>query len=83
MLKMTAQGKDGRHLVVLGLSFGNLDRLRADAPDGYIKVEGKELGGLPVDVVIFAGETEASMAHTVRGMIGPDTKVTISDKLKS
>jgi hypothetical protein len=82
MLKMTASGKDGRHILVLGLSFGNLDRLRADAPDGFITVLGVELG-LPVDVVIFAGETEASMAHHMRELIGPETKVTVSDKLKS
>jgi hypothetical protein len=85
MFKGAIEGIHGRSVLVLGLSFANLDKLRADAPNGgFIKVQGAELG-LPIDVVIFAGETEAHMAQmmTGEGLIGPDTKVTVSTRLKS
>lgn len=82
MIKAIAMGSDGRTLLVIGLSFGNLDRLRAEVGDGFIKIDGKEIG-LPIDVVIFAGETEAHCAQQLDGSIGPDTKVHIDPRLKS
>jgi hypothetical protein len=78
MLK--AMGKiDGRDCLVLGLSFGNLDRFRAEPCETFIKIDGRELG-LPHDVMIISGETEAHMAAMMN--IGRDTKVTITDRLK-
>lgn len=82
MIKASAKGKDGRLLLVLGLSYANLDKFRAEPGDTYIKVMGKELG-IPVDVVIFSGETEAHCAETVQHLIGPDTHITMSERLKS
>lgn len=81
MIKATAQGKDGRMLLVLGLSFANLDRLRANPGDDFITIKGEDVG-LPVDVMLFAGQTEAHLAQTLQSMIGPQTKVTTSDRLK-
>lgn len=83
MLRVVARGKDGQQIVVLGLSFANLDRLRA-GPDGktFIKVVGQDIG-VPVDILIFCGETEAHMAEMMQDMIGPNTRVTIDPKLKS
>lgn len=79
MMKAMATAKDGTQLLVLGLSFANLDKFRAEPGDTYIKIKGKDVG-LPVDVMIISGRTEADLASMVS--IGPDTKVFIDDKLK-
>lgn len=81
MVKMSAKAEDGRTILVLGLSHANLDRLRADGLKGFIKVEGKDFD-LPCDVILTAGETEAAIATALQEFIGPDTKVTISQRLK-
>jgi hypothetical protein len=72
MIKATGIGPDGRPLLILGLSFGNLAKFRAEPGETFIKVDGKALG-LPIDVMIFSGETEEALAKMVP--IGPDTKV--------
>jgi hypothetical protein len=82
VIKATAKGADGREILVIGLSFGNLDRFRQHPGDTFIRIDGKEMG-LPVDVMIISGETEAHLAETLSGGIGPDTKVHTSDRLKS
>lgn len=84
MLKAAVTGTNGRALLVLGLSYANLDHLRSGPGDAFIRVDGSRLG-LDVDVMIFSGATEADMANTVirADGIGPDTKVTIDPKLKS
>lgn len=82
MIKATATGKNGRKYLVIGLSHRNLDRLRADGLKGFIKIEGKEMD-LPIDILITAAETEAVITHALGDLIGPDTKVHMSEKLKS
>jgi hypothetical protein len=82
MIKATAKGADGRELLVIGLSFKNLDRFRQQPGDTFIRIDGKEMG-LPLDVMIFSGETEAHCAETLSGGIGPGTKVHTDDRLKS
>lgn len=82
MIKATGKGKDGRNTLYVGLSFGNLDRFRAEPLDTFIKIDGRELG-LPFDVMIFSGETEAQMAELMAGGFGPDTKVNISPRSKN
>jgi hypothetical protein len=75
-IKFTGTGPGGRTVVGLGLSFTNLNRLKADQP---IRVDLRELGlpGPPHEVVIFAGETEAVMTDRLYalGAIGPNTRV--------
>lgn len=80
MLKAMATGPDGKKMLMIGLSFGNLDKFRASPGDTYIRVSGDEVG-LPVDIMIFSGETEAHLAELIP--IGSETKVQISDRLKS
>ena len=80
MIKATTAGPDGRTLLVIGLSFGNLDKFRAAPGDTFIRIDGREIG-LPIDVMIFSGETEAHCAELVP--IGPGTKVNVSGRLKS
>jgi hypothetical protein len=82
MIKAIATGPDGKTLLMIGLSYGNLNKFRAQPGDTYIKILGSEVG-LPVDVVIFSGETEAHCADTLKGGFGPDTKVFTSDRLKN
>ena len=82
MIKASATLEDGRHLLILGLSFRNLDKFRAEAGDTFIRIDGKEMG-LPVDVLIFSGETEAHMQSLIEPLIASSTKVHIDPKLKS
>lgn len=83
MLKMSVHGiKDGKpiHIIVLGLSHMNLDRLRAGQP---ILFDGSEVD-LPAgtELMIFAGEDEHSMRREVAQFVGPNTKVKISPRLR-
>jgi hypothetical protein len=80
MIKATGKFR-GRDTLFVGLSYGNLDRFRAEPMDTFITIEGREVG-MPFDVVIFSGKTEADMADAMAGSFGPDTKVHISPKVK-
>jgi hypothetical protein len=82
MIKATGTGPDGRPLLVLGLSFGNLDRFRQQPLDTFIRIEGAEMG-LSHDVMIISGRTEADMADLVSKALTPDAKVHIDPRLKS
>jgi hypothetical protein len=81
MIKATIDAPNGRKLLILGLSFANLDRFRAEPRDTMIKIDGKELG-LDIDVMIFSGETEALCAEVLEQSIGRATKILISPRLK-
>lgn len=61
MIKARGTGQDGRDALVLGLSFKNLDRLRAGDP---IEFDGAPYG-YPGSVLIFAGRDEAVMASMI------------------
>jgi hypothetical protein len=82
MIKATGKGPTGNDTLHIGLSFGNLDRLRAQPLNTFIEIDGKEMG-IPFDVVIFSGKTEADMAQAMGAAIGPDTKVVVDPRLKS
>lgn len=73
---------NGRRTVMLGLSFKNLDKFRAEPGDTFIPIDGKEMG-LPFDILIFSGETEAHLQGMIQHSIGPDTIIHIDPKLKS
>lgn len=82
MLKMMAHGtRDGKPvtLVFLGLSHGNLDRLREGRP---IRVEGAAVGLPGVEIMIFSGETEHTMQREIAQFIGPSTGVHIDPRLR-
>jgi hypothetical protein len=82
MMKAMVKLPNGRTMLVLGLSFRNLDKFKAEPRDTFIKVDGKELG-LEIDIIICSGETEVAMAEMMEMSIGPDTIVHVSDRLKS
>jgi len=82
MLKGVATTSDGRSILILGLNFGNLDRFRSEPGQAMIEIKGTETG-LPIDVIIFSGETEAHLSESINALIGPETKIHIDPKLKS
>lgn len=82
MIRASFKGADGREMLVIGLSFGNLEKFRAEPGDTFIKIDGREMG-MSSDVMIFSGETEAACAATIQEFIGPKTKTTVSDRLKN
>ena len=81
MIKATGKGPSGKDTLFVGLSFGNLDRFRAAPLDSHITIRGEEIG-LPFDVMIFSGATEADMAELLARGMGPDSKVTVSRRSK-
>jgi hypothetical protein len=82
VIKAAATQPDGRKLLVLGLSFKNLDKFRAEAGDTFIRIDGEQMD-LPIDVLIFSGETEAHMQTMVGAAVTAATIVHIDPKLKS
>ena len=82
MIKATAKQANGKDLLIIGLSFGNLDKFRAEPGDTFIKILGENMG-ISMDVLIFSGQTEAHMQGLMSKMIGPNTIIHIDPKLKS
>lgn len=79
MIQALATMGDGRTLIMLGLSQGNIDRLQQNRP---LHVDPAVLLGLkPTDViggiVIFYGKTEGDIAKMLdeRGLISQETEV--------
>lgn len=70
MLKCRFKQKNGRTMLVLGLSHHNIALLERQRT---ITINGSELG-LDIDVFVFAGETEESMATDLKdqGLLPPD-----------
>lgn len=60
MIKFTTTTADNRKLLGLGLSHENLKRLKDNQP---IRFKGEPLGLEGIDILIFAGKTETSMAQ--------------------
>ena len=82
MIKATLTQSGGRTLLTIGLSFKNLDKFRSQPMDTFIKIEGEAME-LPIDILIFSGETEAHMQAFIEPMMSAATKVHIDPKLKS
>lgn len=74
VIKAIARKPDGRQVLMLGLSFGNLDKFKAEARDTYILVDGAALS-LPIDVMIFSGENEQALAAALAPNITAATKI--------
>ena len=70
MIKATG-GQGDNKVVILGLSEENCRRMRQDKP---IHVFGAEIG-IPFDIVIFWGETEAHLAQQMQPFVRKDTIV--------
>lgn len=72
----------GREVLILGLSHANLDKLREQGLRGRIEIKAEDID-IPFDIIITAAPTEQHMIEAFQSGIGADTKVHISDKLKS
>jgi hypothetical protein len=73
MIKATSKMKDGRPLLLLGLSGENITRMMAKEP---ISIDVGKLPDMPpMQIVIIAGRTEAEIADQLRsaGLISGDT----------
>jgi hypothetical protein len=81
MMKALIKIED-RNTVLIGLSFGNLRKFLAEPRDTFIKLDGKQMQ-LPVDILIFSGETEAHMLDMMKAHIGPDTIMHIGKNIKN
>lgn len=75
MIKATARTRDGRPLLLLGLSGENITRLLAGEP---VSIDVGQLGeSMPqMQIGIMYGKTENDIADQLRtaGLIGPGTK---------
>lgn len=75
MVKAIARGKDGRQVLVLGISAGNVDRLKQGQPIyfdmGQLHTPDSAIG----HVTIFYGESELTLRTTLANLIGPDTEI--------
>ena len=76
MIKFTAQGR-GRKLIGIGLSAGNIKRLKQGKP---VHIFGEELGFPGIEIMIFYGATERKMQEDLSEFIGPETRIHIGDK---
>lgn len=61
----------GQPIVLLGLSAGNVMRLKEGHP---IRVKGSEVGGIPLDILITYGDTEMDIVRDLKdaGLRLPD-----------
>jgi hypothetical protein len=76
MVKAQATMADGRVLIVMGISQGNVDRLQNGEPIYFnpaaLKIApGTEIGA----ITLFYGRDDAELARTLRTLIGPQTDV--------
>ena len=78
MLKIRTTLSNGRNLLILGLSHMNLERLKAEQP---IAFRGETVGLPGIEILIFAGETEQSMARDMAEFVGPNTCASISKRV--
>jgi hypothetical protein len=78
MLKASSQTKDGRPVMLFGLSAMNLKRLKEGKP---IRINAAA-EGLPFagEILIFYGRTEHDMIEDWHQFIGPDTKTRIDPR---
>lgn len=78
MVKAMATLPDGRALIVMGISAGNVDRLKAGQPIYFdsSQLHIKPGTGLGV-ITLFYGENDAELARVLKTLIGPQTDVVV------
>jgi len=82
MIKAMVTDAGGKQrTLVLGLSFANLNRFIEQPGDTYIRISGMEVG-LPCDLMIISGKTEADMVEMLKEGIPPETRAHITDRAK-
>lgn len=80
MIKFAGSTGDGRKLIGIGLSAGNVKNLQAGQP---IHIHLEELGlTWKGDIIVMYGETEQSLRESLSDLITPQTVVTDESKKK-
>lgn len=82
MIKATGKSITGKDMLIIGLSHVNLDKFMKEPLNTFIHINGAEIG-MPFDVMIFSGKTEADMAELISKGFTPETKVTVSERSKN
>jgi hypothetical protein len=78
MLKAMARLENGRFLIVLGITDGNVQRMKEGQPIYFDPVSIEIPPGSEIQAItLFYGKDEAELARTVRTLIGPTTKVNL------
>jgi hypothetical protein len=74
MITARATGEDGREIIVLGITKGNIERLQQGQP---IDVRAESHPGFPEKLVIciFYGEDERALTEQLKPLLGEETKV--------
>ena len=70
----------GRRVFMVGLEMDDLDQFREKPGKRLISLKNEKYQ-IGFDIVIFSGETEATMTDELHEIIGPDTKVTVDKRL--
>lgn len=70
MIKAVANGPNGRKVVLLGIADMNIERMREGKP---IHIHGEEMGLGNLEIWIFTGADEGSLAKQLAPLIGPET----------
>lgn len=76
MIVAMASRKGGKPLVIIGLTEGNLERLRQGKP---ASTDSEVHASLPVDVMICYGATMGDLQAQFAPYIGPETNMTVHD----
>jgi hypothetical protein len=78
MIKASARGADGRHILVLGLTAENIRRLTVGDPIAFdtaaLHIPPDQTIGR---VMVFYCQDEAEGARVLRTLIGPQTRVDV------
>jgi hypothetical protein len=78
MVKAKATMSDGRAMIVLGISEGNVTRLRRGHPLYFDPSELRiEPGTVIGAITLFYGGTDAELGRTLCSLIGPETEVIV------
>jgi hypothetical protein len=72
MIKFTATAADGRKILGIGLSHVNLERLKDNQP---IRFKGEDVDLDGMDILIFSGKTEDSMAKQMDPLLTAATVI--------
>ena len=72
----------GLRVFLIGLGLVEFDLLRQNPGKSYITLD-KATYGIPVDIIIFSGESEEKMIEQFAEFIRPDTKVKTDPRLKN
>jgi hypothetical protein len=74
MVKFTAKGDNGRTVLGFGVNEENVQRLKADEPIKVRLDDPKGINlGLPIDIMIFYGETQEALVEGCEPMFTDQT----------